>query len=645
MISGAGISVAETAGLAFDTGSGTLSEFEIVGFSGDGIRIGDGIEVTLDGVGISGNCGWGVRTRSRLVIRKGVGSVTMIGDNGSSEGCNAGGILAAGPDARVEGSGLSVSGNKGPGILSSGPVAVASVVIADNGGPGISTFDEAAIVGGDDNRISGNRGAGVIASRGVRIQEAVVEIAGNGGWGVHAAGGNLSINAGPVNPEPGNLVRITGNGVGAGCTSWSIDGQGEIESGTAECRGGGIVRRIQSDDSDAVVNATITGNAGPGVFTVSNVSLGAVKVNENRGPGIRADVEGAVSIFRGTDNQVRMNQGAGIYAGQGLTVKEAAVDVSDNLGWGIRAPGGNVAINSGVFTPGPATAVSINRNGLGGDCFIWDVDESGNLTVDKEQCEGGGVLRVDETSDPDSAQNVEIIGNGGPGILTVGNLELGIVKISDNAGPGVHSQLVGADGGSVRLVLGADNQIAGNLGDGIFAENGIEIKESRVDISGNAGWGIRIRAGEISINREPSDRAASETLVTVTGNGASPRCVAWSITDDRGDAVHREEDCAGGGLLRTEKTDVSDGIGNAEITGNDGPGIRTPADVNIESSKVNENKGDGINGGDAVTARFSEVCRNTGDGIIAGSEPELIETNVCDNEKSQVRVRNGEVGA
>ena len=580
---GAGPSASAT-GLEFSAGPVMIKGVAIKGFSGNGVQANRGVVLTLQGVEIADNCGWGVRVKRRLTVLGSTEDPTRISGNGTAQGCLGGDVLAFGV-GRVSVSDAEIVSNGGPGILTRGDVDLRRARVNNNKGDGVRSQGDAggsiSILEGADNQINGNMGDGLSADLGVTIKDSSVDINANGSWGIRVADENVLINAGVTELGSGTAIRINNNGKGATCHVWSVDQAGKVEHEEGNCEGGGILRMTETDDSDTVQNAEIIGNGGPGILTVGDITLGVVKINDNRGDGVKSAILGAsggsVSIFHGEDDQIRGNQGHGIFAEEGIIVRDSVLDISGNAGWGINVTGENVVINHVVDRKGDPdasrTLVNVSGNGNGPICHVWSVDQLDDVTKDEEPCSGGGIRRIRENDDlADRVQNAHVIGNNGAGIFTQADVRLEFVKVNDNDGPGIH----GAAEVTIRR-----GEVCRNAGHGIVAGSTPEIRQ--VEICDNSGSGLVIE-DDTSTAPEFSSTGVGTSSVfgnLIGGNGGDGVRIAsdFAITLNRNNLV----DNAGFGINNLAPTAALDATGN--WWGDpDGPGGQGPG------------AGDGVNG-------------------------------------------------
>src|SRR3989304_4654243 len=192
--------------------------------------------------------------------------------------------------------------------------------------------------------------------------------------------------------------------------------------------------------SNGSVNAAyveIKDNEGPGVAAKNNIALESFTISGNKGPGIQS-LSGGISIYGSSDhsedNQVTENQGPGIMTGTNMELKaigsgkskskgsitiQTDVNVSNNAGWGIIAPGGDVAVNR-VDATGDWGAVSSSTSVISGN---------GNTTLECYTLNDKGKLVLI------SSEALESAGAGGIG--AGGNMAGAILEGTGNNGPGI----------------------------------------------------------------------------------------------------------------------------------------------------------------------------------------------------------------
>ena len=186
-------------GLEFSVGPVMVKGVAIRGFPGNGVQANGGVVLTLKGVEIADNCGWGVRVKRRLTVVGSTEDPARISGNGTAQGCLGGSVLAFGV-GRVSVSDAEIVSDGGPGILTRGDVDLRGARVNSNRGDGIRSQGDSggsvSILEGVDNQINRNLGNGIAADQGVEIKDSSVDINDNSSWGIRAGDENILINAG-----------------------------------------------------------------------------------------------------------------------------------------------------------------------------------------------------------------------------------------------------------------------------------------------------------------------------------------------------------------------------------------------------------------------------------------------------------------
>ena len=471
---------------------------QIVDNAGDGIAAASGSVVIRGDTEISGNAGWGIIADE--------GSVTVADPAMDAlRGNGQGGVFAG--RGLVLPSGFVVENNGGPGIVVRGDqnTKLRDVSVQGNLGVGIAIGGGSPweherlptlILHGTDNRIVNNLGDGIRASPGSVAIRGGTQLRDNGGWGIYAV-------RGPVTVSSGALEGITGNGRG-----------GIYASGGLELPEGFL----------------LVGNGGPGIRVRNgDHQLTNVRIRKNAGPGI--DLERGRLILQGTDNAVRDNGGDGIRAyGSALSVRQA--DISKNDGWGIRAYGAG---------PLAASDTTVRRNGLGG-VLTSELHVRGHrLTVDLN---GGHGLMVSRGSL--SVRDAQINGNEGYGVYAADvQPDLADLVVSDNADGGMAFEAWHRDWAEVWPEQGAPQAWDSPLPWPPAADSRQPvIRNCRIAENGNDG--VTLRGGLASLALEESDILENAGHALVNADGDVPVSAPrnwWGQTGDPRDQIRGSVDC------------------------------------------------------------------------------------------------------
>ena len=658
-------------GFVVEAGNFTLRGVKVLRFSGTAIDVtSPNSTLTLSDVEISDNSGWGVRSAGDVVIGHAGAApnpdqATVVRRNAAVGAVVGGGILAH--EGSIRASGLEVSENGGPGIMAQADVNLSRVVVRDNRGYGV--YSETGHIafsgdaGEDDLRVVGNQGVGILANlpceedsdppcNGVAVEGDGIVVQGNGSWGI-ATHGTVFINAGGEQAPPAAAwSTINDNGNGQTCYAL-VDGaiSDAPRLRRAACRGGGVLAYqgpVQIND------ARIQDNGGPGVLSTGGVTLRSVDVSRNRGDGVRGGMlhlEDHLELD-GLAARVSENRGHGLYGRsatgevegeQGITIA-GHIEAVGNGRWGLNGNGLSLGNQRNIGVPGRST---VSRNGGGPECFSWDLDRPGADDLDPAPqeipCSGGGILSVPAGDgwyfNPGVvAMGINLLDNAGPGILSVGHVNLDLANVQRNRGDGVASE-----NGYVHVRSGSgdevDNFFVDNAGYGIYAgADGADADEmcleiaGAAEITGNGAWGLYGCAVILGTVRGIGHPARS----TVSNNGHGELCVEWRFDgdDDLPDSARVE--CEGGGILSFGAAGFHDEhaagvVGmNVDIQDNAGPGILSKDDVRLALVDVRDNLGDGVaaeSGTVTVETGASGVVDNffngnAGHGIYAGSPGE-----------------------
>jgi hypothetical protein len=543
----------------------------------------------------------------------------------------------------------------GPGLVAYRDIHLVGAMANDNQGPGIQSLIDSVIIDeftGVTNQVNNNAGSGVVAgvygdvlaTTGIPSSQTDIsirwhiEIRDNGGWGLYAGKGSISLNYldGVYSPVSTNYSRITGNG-NPGKANYYINQNGILKLLTDTGSGGmmAIEGSISARRIDVSQNTT-----GPGLIASSYIELGDFKINQNGGPGIQS-YRGRILADRLQElvvNEVMGNSGPGIISGalvssktlaqgtlggqKGITIA-TAVTVRDNAGWGIYADAGPIEINvlsALPETPWMNSVSSITRNGNRAiPCYGFNV--AGRWTQLHDFLAGGigaaekGVL----------AYRVEVSENAlGPGIAARGDIDLRSFQANQNGGPGIQS-LEGL------ITLGSlpnnaeTNRVNGNSGPGILAGTRTGISHlgvnspqgqqnitilSDLEVKNNAHWGIFARNGSISLNTVQGQPMVSRTsLISGNGNSLLP---AYFLDLDGVWKQAYDPNLTGG--LGADLGSIQ--ASRAEVTLNHGLGLIATFNIQLFSGKVCKNTaGDFVAGGQLLISDQVVRCDSETDGI------------------------------
>ncbi len=431
-INGSGLS-GDEAGLTVQVTGAFVRELRIEGFPGDGVRA--QTDVTLEGVTLESNCGWGLNLEAGAVLND-----SQLANNGAGDDCTAGGVLASNENASLRISDTTISTNDGPGVLSKARVVIAQSEVSDNVGDGIvvdrAVFGTDLWVSHGTLTVRTNRGHGIVVQGEFASQNARVVIEDNCGWGVRMEDQAITLEE----PLPrGPQHRIVNNGLtavgGEGSVFWRFDETPERTTG--RCGGGGIGAIGQDDEvRNRLFAIEITDNQGPGVASSGTWQISDALFDGNSGAGVLFQADGdetsavVVRLERGTFTG---NLGAGIDVGSGSVQVRGDALFDTNVGAGIVSGAGNIDLNNDPARPG---VVTVRRNGQPmRECEIWTLGD--DWVRSSAPCEvQGGV------------------------VASEGNIDARNPIIRDNIGPGVSASDPDSDGVGIVTIEGGE--ICGN---------------------------------------------------------------------------------------------------------------------------------------------------------------------------------------
>lgn len=297
------------------------------------------------------------------------------------------------------------------------------------------------------------------------------------------------------------------------------------------------------------------------------------------GPGLY--ITAASARLTGLTLQTWAGDGIAFLPADGANAEIALTDVlvRDGCGWGVRSTG-TVRVDG----------LTLYNNGIG------------------RRCEGGGVVAA-----------LGILGagldaqtNGGPGVLSSGDVTLSGVVCLYNEGPGI------ATGGAVTLTgtsrRDADNRISDNLGAGIVA--GADANVVSTVAADNGGWGIV--APQVTLGT--ADSTVVESVVS--RNGFGEECYGWTV-DAEGVATSSVVACQGGGVWAAGDVRVE----RAQSSGNNGPGVFAMGGIALHLARLEGNEAGGAQsgGGGAIVVTGDEnfILDNYGRGLETGGTVSL----------------------
>ena len=306
--------------------------------------------LTLVDVESSGNCGWGLRILNNPLV---VHGILRTSNNGTGEGCEAGGLLVQGAITDASDGFVETRGNNGPGLVAHDDISISLLGFesSDNKGPGIQTLFGSITVnrpngGSSSLTVGGNEGPWMLAGldlafdvssdddpgdqplvQNIVVMGMPINVENNGSWGILTSGeGDVFLNVDPETnlPMSSAEINVSGNG-DPDKVSRIYTEDGALDLPQDDCGGGGIGVVSGKLYADAV---SVSGNLGPGIAAAGDISLGILSATGNQGPGVQS-IFGSITIEPVNDEsaspdpelfpyiKVEENQGPGLLAGSG----------------------------------------------------------------------------------------------------------------------------------------------------------------------------------------------------------------------------------------------------------------------------------------------------------------------------------------
>ena len=513
-----------------------------------------------------------------------------------------------------EGANVTIKDNAGSGIYTAQTVCnltIGSATITNNGSGTVNT-----------SGIGAEKGGGIYNIGTLKLGKGVT-ITGNtakSGGGVYTKGGNVRIDGSKV---IGNTAT-NGNGGGVYATDDStvtVVG-GEISSNTSTgveqttSGGGGLYTNNSTVTLDTV---TITGNKaindpsndGGGILAAgSDLTITGSTITENTAPDCGGGLFLSHTNANITGSTIEGNQskhGAGVYLNDSHDVAEADCTGSHTHNITGTKINHNTAssIGGGMYV-GTKSNVTLTGSTL-----------DGNASTDKTNGQGGAIVAYgagDITLDSTTITNNDAAVGGGLFSLGVAVSDTHITlrnntKFTGNtAASGAGIYLMRSSGNNILLELtdsAIDNNIASNLGGGIFAYDGAQINANKASFNGNKaanGAGIYLYGLNNKVMAELTDSFIDNNIASDWGggifayNGAEVKANNTSISNNKGGNA--------GGLLvwNNSSAELSNGskvCGNTATKGNGGGvyainGTVTAADCDISDNDAGQYNGGGI---------------------------------------------------
>ncbi len=437
----------------------------------DGVGVGGfGAVVAGQPVDIDDNASWGVAA-GRLVIgsdqnpqarrsriqgngRGPVCHTVELGAEGrpevfTDEACAAGGAWLSGPFTAGESLlfDVDVAENAGPGVFSHHRVDLGRFTLTNNEGEGLVVENlqggvvEASIViydtrGGPASEVSGNQGVGLESRFGRIAVSSDIRVTDNAGWGIFSYG---TVGIGQPMQPPATPNLIARNGLESTCVSWALDDvQTPPRRYEEPCSRGGIAAMSGGSGRSSLAHTRVEGNGGPGLYTGHAFELVRSTLTENDGPGASlgdeyssVPVQDWVAVLN-EGTVVTNNAGPGIYLARGTVNVPYGSDlrVEGNAGAGIVAIGGGVQLANSNAPPSGQRIV-IRGNGGGTRCRTFHTPERLLDVIELETpCQRGGLwteYAVEGTA-------TDVIENQGDGIYAERGVTLRDSRVCRNSG-------------------------------------------------------------------------------------------------------------------------------------------------------------------------------------------------------------------
>jgi CSLREA domain-containing protein len=658
-------------GLALSLGDNTVAGLVIQNFKGNGISAGTNTTaLNVQDIEIRNNEGWGIKSGGRMVsFNQRVADVrfpgkleqpSLITANGKD---GLGGGIYSEFDVRARS--LEVSHNQGLGVFAMRDITLSQLKVNYNLGSGIFCNQGSVdIMRGSTNytevnQVIGNGGHGIWSGEplavnetsaipeGVRIRTPIL-VQSNAAWGIHARG-VVFVNV--IVAYMGSYRTTSLVSDNGGAKEWydtfdTSAGFRTVREPWLPGDSGGIW-----SEADVTGNwLEVTDNNGPGIVANRNVYLRVIKANYNLGPGIQSLVGNiTVDRDRGIDNteddQVIGNKGPGIFAGSryaisflgsGETLGEDNINISthiqvrDNGGWGLFTDSGSIYVNVDPTVNRPISDKTSFLTGNGNPSLgCFHMTQEGQLWEDPPRGHDPGGMAANRGWV--MARRIDVSNNQrGPGIFATSDIDLRVLQVNHNAGPGIQSFQGTITIESMSGVSSEINQISDNLGPGILA--GWEARFSKdpsqergtnnvvilanLQMHRNVGWGIFAMNGSVLANVNSSTGGPlGSRSISITDNGnISPLCYL----------VGRSGDCRpipgawrGGGIV-ANRGDVQ--VANAEIIDNQGIGLGATWDIDVLTGQVGKNTGGDFDAGGKITVgpdvlRYDKELDNVGDNV------------------------------
>ena len=470
---------------------------------------GSGTVVVRRGISVISGCalaGVDVTARNAATENYYQSNVGILGAGTSTlTNCTVG--AGGGVGIRLEAGSLEVTdgavqGNAQQGILVGGNTTATTVLVLQNG-----------VV-----RSNGLSGLEVLSSGGPQLQVAGTQFIDNGRTGTGGSGIAMANASGALTLVSVQAIQngVAGLDIRGGVVS-DLDGVYTANGGLSST-GNGVVA---TGGTVTLTNTVATGNVGDGFAfgsagSFTTVTGSDVVASDNNQRGMTANGAVVVDLARAV---LQSNAAEGLLLlGGSVTLRGAAV--ADNgvaptgPASGIRAPGGTLVLDGTLA----GNVLAIRTNGLYGVHLGGAQATVLNGTVETNASDG--FMVEPGTGVPMVLQNMEIVSNGGAGILVNrapvspgggSSLTVESCNIWRNRNAGLSTRPTSGAGGQVTMAL-QQNSIHDNIGSGVVLEQVSSSNPHRVVMIGNDVFANGIVGSSIT---------AGGMWVGVPTNGAS----------------------------------------------------------------------------------------------------------------------------
>lgn len=301
--------------------------------------------------------------------------------------------------------------------------------------------------------------------------------------------------------------------------------------------------------------------------------------------------------------------------------------IRDNFSFGVFHRG-SLHVNRAADVPSFDAISTFSGNGLDG------ISAGRDIVADRPiMAENNGGVGVFAGFEITAFNGITAHANGGPGIQSLfGAIELHaptasasspVVVVTDNGGPGI---LAGSD---ITAVATTAPGGGGAVGEDAAADD-VTISTSAI-ISGNAGWGIMARRGDVFVNMVAESVAGSGALRSSVSDNGNVNFSSISFVNDSFEfqSIPTPNYEARGGIWAAGSVSAN----LIDINRNFGAGVLGNTDVQLLQPTIEDNFGTGVQAGRGnveiinPNASFQpQIRRNAGHGVVAAAAgPNLVD--------------------